>query len=341
MNDNRACRLLGIRYPIVQAPMNWVSGPELTAAVSAAGGLGTLGPNAGSSDITHDVELTGERIRDRIRTIRSFTDAPFGVNIVVGFGEDTQYSQKVVKVIIEEKVPVAVVSVGSPRVYTERLKQAGIIVLHAISTVEHARKAAQAGVDAVICEGWEAGGHKGLTGLTTFALTPMVADAVDIPVITGGGISDARGVIAALALGADAVYMGTRFMVTRQSASHERVKQAIVKARDTCTDSIPKGKMIARDLKNGFTERYLELVASGASSQQIIEHLETRSQYHSQLLGKADEAEICCGQGAGLIHDIPDAGELMAAIAGDIATRFSGLERRLKPFFNSSRPARQ
>lgn len=340
MNANRVCKLLGIRYPIVQAPMNWVSGPELTAAVSAAGGLGTLGPNAGSTDITHDVELTGERIRDRIKAIRSLTDAPFGVNIVVGFGEETKYSQKVVELVIEEKVPVAVVSVGSPRVYTERLKQAGIVVLHAISTAEHAGKAAQAGVDAVICEGWEAGGHKGLTGLTTFALTPMVADAVDIPVITGGGIADARGVIAALALGADGAYMGTRFMVTRQSASHEKVKQAIVGAQDACTDSIPKGKMIARDLINRFTEKHLQLVSSGASSREIIDHLQAHSQYHAQLLGNADDAEICCGQGAGLIRDIPDAGELVAAIAADIAVQFAMLEQRLSAFLDNRQTAR-
>ncbi|MBR9982058.1 MAG: nitronate monooxygenase [Desulfatitalea sp.] len=329
MHVNRICELLNIRYPIVQAPMNWVSGPELVAAVSGAGGLGTLGPNAGSSDITHDVHLTGERIRQRIHAIRALTDAPFGVNIVVGFGEDTKYSKKVVDVVVEEKVPVAVVSVGSPRVYTDRLKQAGIIVLHAISTAEHARKAARAGVDAVICEGWESGGHKGLTGLTTFALTPMVADAVDIPVITGGGIADARGILAAMALGADGVYVGTRFMVTRQSASHENVKRAILEAQDACTDSIPKGKMIARDLSNAFTAKHLELVESGAELQAIINHLEGHSQYHSQLLGDAGGAEICCGQGASLIHDIPDAAELVATLVDEVASRFAQLEMRL------------
>jgi enoyl-[acyl-carrier protein] reductase II len=334
MNDNRICKLLNIRYPIIQAPMNWVSGPALVAAVSSAGGLGTLGPNAGSEDITHDVELTGERIRDRISAIRELTDSPFAVNIVVGFGEDTKYSEKVVKVVIEEKVPVAVVSVGSPRVYTERLKAAGIKVLHAVSTAEHAGKAQQAGVDAVICEGYEAGGHKGLTELTTFALTPMVADAVDIPVITGGGIADARGVIAAMALGADGVYIGSRFMATLQSESRQSVKEAIVRAKDACTVSIPKGKMIARDLRNSFTEEYLRLYASGESMEAVKQYLDQHSQYHSQLLGEADSAELCCGQGAGMISDIPDAGELVARIVKDIATRFEELEKRLKEFLN-------
>lgn len=333
MSRNRICELLNIRYPIIQAPMNWVSGPALVAAVSSAGGLGTLGPNAGSSDITHDVEQTGERIRQRIHAIRNVTDSPFAVNIVVGFGEDTKYSEKVVQVIIEEKVPVAVVSVGSPRVYTERLKNAGITVLHAVSTAEHAGKAQAAGVDAVICEGYEAGGHKGLTELTTFALTPMVADAVDIPVVAGGGITDARGVIAAMALGADGVYMGSRFMVTQQAESHQSVKEAIVSGKDACTVSIPKGKMVARNLKNRFTEEYLKLHESGAPLETIIDFLEQHSQYHSQLLGKAGEAEICCGQGAGLINDIPDAAEVVEIIAKDISTRFAELVKRMKDFF--------
>lgn len=333
MSSNRICKLLNIRYPIIQAPMNWVSGPALVAAVSNAGGLGTLGPNAGSDDITHDVELTGERIRERIKTIRKLTEFPFGVNIVVGFGEDTKYSKKIVDVVIEEEVPVAVVSVGSPRVYTDKLKHAGIKVLHAVSTSVHAKKAQESEVDAVICEGYEAGGHKGLTELTTFAMTPMVADAVDIPVITGGGIADARGVLAAMALGADGVYMGSRFMVTLQSESHERVKQAIVNGNDACTVSIPKGKMIARDLNNAFTKNYLALHESGASMESIINYLESHSQYHSQHLGNAGEAEICCGQGAGLINEIPDAGDLLSSIVQDIASRFAELEARLKNFF--------
>ena len=332
MIRNRICELLSIRYPIIQAPMNWVSGPALVSAVSNAGGLGTLGPNAGSNDITHDVEMTGERIRERIKAIRELTDRPFGVNIVVGFGEDTKFSEKIVDVVIEEQVPAAIVSVGSPKVYTETLKGAGIKVLHAVSTAEHALKAQAAGVDAVICEGYEAGGHKGLTELTTFALTPMVADAVDIPLVTGGGISDARGVIAAMALGADGIYMGSRFMATLQAESHQSVKEMIVKGRDACTVSIPKGKMVARDLRNRFTDEYLRLIETGASTEAVQAFLTQHSQYHSQLLGKADDAEICCGQGAGLINDIPDAGKLLAGIVNDMSSGFSELEKRVRCF---------
>jgi len=141
MIKNRICELLGIRYPIIQAPMNWVSGAELVAAVSSAGGMGTLGPNSGAKEITYDVELTAERMRDQIRKVRTLTDAPFAVNVVIGVGETVKYSERIVEVVIEEKVPVVVASVGRPDIYTKRFKEAGINVLHAISTGRHAQKA--------------------------------------------------------------------------------------------------------------------------------------------------------------------------------------------------------
>lgn len=333
MSSNRICSLLGIRYPIIQAPMNWVSGAALTAAVSEAGGMGTLGPNAGADRIEPDVEKTGERTREQIKKIRSLTDKPFAVNVVVGFGEDLKYSKKIVDVLVEEQVPAAIVSVGRPDTYTETLKKAGIKVLHAISTARHAQKAQQAGVDAVICEGFEAGGHKGFTELTTFVLTPMVADAVDIPVVTGGGIGDARGVIAALALGADGIYMGSRFMATRESESHDNVKKAVAEATDVCTVSVSKEFMLARDLRNAFTEKFQQMQKSGASTEALIAFLEENGQYHSQHLGRAQDAEICCGQVAGLISDIPSAAELVAAIVADVKNRFSVLEKQVKTFF--------
>lgn len=329
MEKNRICELLGIRYPILQAPMNWVSGAELTAAVSEAGGLGTLGPNAGAPDITIDVEETGERMREQIRKVRSFTGAPFAVNIVAGFGELLVYSRKIVDVVIEEAVPVAIVSVGRPDIYTEELKAAGVRVLHAISTPRHGQKAEEAGVDAVICEGYEAGGHKGFTELTTLTLTPMVADAVSVPVVAGGGIGDARGILAALALGADGAYMGTRFMATTESESHANVKAAIVAGKDACTTSVPKDFMLARDLANDFTRKYHEMRDAGASAEELNAYLNAHSQYRSQHLGEADSAEICCGQVAGLIDEIPSARDLMAALVADIDVRFGELRRRL------------
>jgi enoyl-[acyl-carrier protein] reductase II len=312
--------------------MNWVSGADLVAAVSNAGGLGTLGPNSGAEKITADVEITGERMRQQIRKVRSLTQAPFAVNIVAGFGEDLKYSKKVVEVVIEEAVPVAIVSVGRPEIYTGALKDSGMTVLHAISTARHGAKAEEAGVDAVICEGFEAGGHKGFTELTTLVLTPMVADKVNIPVITGGGIGDARGILAALALGADGIYMGTRFMATREAESHPRVKEAIVKGQDACTVSIPKQKMLARDLVNNFTKTYLQMKAAGAGSEELNNYLNEYSQYQAQKHGKADEAEVNCGQVAGLIDDVKSAGEVMADIIENIGRRFEELKNGLSGF---------
>jgi enoyl-[acyl-carrier protein] reductase II len=333
MGKNRICELLGIQYPIIQAPMNWVSGADLVGAVSEAGGLGTLGFNAGAETITADVELTGERMREQIKKVKALTRAPFAVNVIAGFGEDLKYSRKIVEVVIEEAVPVAIVSVGRPDTYTGVLKEAGIKVLHAISTPRHGQKAEMAGVDAVICEGYEAGGHKGFTELTTLVLTPMVADAVNIPVVTGGGIGDARGVLAALALGADGIYMGTRFMATRESESHNHVKAAVVKARDVCTVSVPKDRMIARDLANTFTQEYIGMRNTGASPEDLDRYLNIHSQYQAQHLGKADAAEICCGQVAGLITDIHGAGEVMRELVQSITTRFAELKQRVGEVF--------
>ncbi|MBI9085210.1 MAG: nitronate monooxygenase [Desulfobacterales bacterium] len=329
MMKNRIRELLGIRYPIIQAPMNWVSGADLTAAVSNAGGLGTLGPNAGAEGITPDAEETAERMRIQIRRVKALTAKPFAVNIVAGFGELLVYSQKIVDVVLEEAVPVAIVSVGRPDIYTGVLKDAGIRVLHAISTPRHGIKAEEAGVDAVICEGYEAGGHKGFTELTTLTLTPMVADAVSIPVVAGGGIGDARGILAALALGADGAYMGTRFMATKESESHANVKAAIVAGKDICTASVPKDFMLARDLTNDFTRTYHEMRAAGASPVALNEFLNAHSQYQAQHLGEADTAEICCGQVAGLIDEIPSVKDLMADMVQNIGVQFEALKQRL------------
>ena len=332
MTHNRICGLLGIRYPIIQAPMNWVSGADLAAAVSNAGGLGTLGPNAGADSITDDVELTGERLRSQIKKVKSLTKEPFAVNIVIGVGDSQRYSRRCVDVIIEEEVQVAIISVGRPEVYTKELKRAGIKVCHAISTARHAKKAEESGVDVLICEGFESGGHKGFAELTTLVLTPMVVDAVEIPVIAGGGIADWRAVMAVLALGADGVYMGTRFMMTRESDTHPRVKDAIVKAEDACTVSLPKETMLARDLRNAFTKEYLVMKAEGASLKELNHFLSGHSQYQAQHLGDAEGAEICCGQGAGLISGVETANEVIQSIVHNIRSRFHELKEKLAVF---------
>jgi NAD(P)H-dependent flavin oxidoreductase YrpB (nitropropane dioxygenase family) len=328
---NRLCELLGIRYPIIQAPMNWVSGADLVAAVSNAGGLGTLGPNAGAKTLTGDVALTGERLRDQIRKVKGLTKNPFAVNIAIGQGELRQYAQRWVEVVLEEGIPVAIVSAGSPVDYTKTLKDAGIKVLHAISTLTHAKKAEGVGVDAVICEGYEGGGHKGFTELTTFVLVPMVARAVKVPVVAGGGIADAKGVLAALALGADGVYMGTRFMASRESDSHEHVKEAVVRAEDVCTISIPKG-MLSRDLKNSFTQKYLEMREAGVSPKELNDFLSEFSQYRSQVLGDAEGSEMACGQVAGLITSVISAAEIIQGVVNGLPFLLEELKKKITPF---------
>jgi enoyl-[acyl-carrier protein] reductase II len=332
MIKNRIGELAGIRYPLIQAPMNWVSGAELAAAVSEAGGLGTLGPNAGAEEISDDVQVTGERLREQIRKVRRLTDNPFAVNVPISLGEGMKYSKKCVEVVIEEAVPVVISSVGAPDVYTKKLHEAGIKVIHAISTPRHARKAEEVGVDAVVCEGYEAGGHKGFTELTTLVLTPMVRDAVKIPVIAGGGIADARGVLAALALGADAVYMGTRFMATMESTSHPKVKEAVVKAKDVCTVSVPKEFMLARSLRNAFTDQYLEMRREGASAEALREYLAKHSQYCGQHLGDVENAEVHCGQVAGLIDSAPSAAEVISGIIRNMSALMEEVKQKLAAF---------
>jgi len=332
MVKNRIGELVGIRYPIIQAPMNWVSGADLAAAVSNAGGLGTLGPNAGANTITTDAELTGERLREQIKKVRSLTRAPFAVNIPIGVGDGLKFSKKCIAVVIEEAVPVVITSVGGPNVYTKILKDAGIKVFHAVSTPRHAKKSEEIGVDAVVCEGFEAGGHKGFTELTTLVLTPMVADAVKIPVITGGGIGDARGILAALALGADAVYMGTRFMVTKESESHQNVKDAIIRAQDVCTVSLPKEFMLARDLSNAFTQQYLAMKKSGVPDAELNAFLAEHSQYPGQHLGDVDNGEVCCGQIAELIDRAPGAAEVIEGIIKNLSSVLEELKRKRAAF---------
>ena len=334
MKNNRLCQVLGIRYPIVQAPMNWITGADLAAAVSNAGGLGTLGPNAGAKTITRDVEEIGERLRRQIRKIKSLTSAPFAVNFPVGLegveGEGGRaFSRRCVQVALEEGIKVAITSVGAPNVYTKTFKDAGVKVLHAVSTAGQAKKAEDVGVDAVICEGYEGGGHKALTGLTTLVLVPMTADAVNIPVLAGGGIADARGMVAALALGADGIYMGTRFLATLECDAHPKVKEATINSGDTGTVSINKWVMEARDLQNNFTKKFLEMRMAEASSEELLEFMNQHSMYQALVLGDTDDSEIPCGENAGLINRVISANEVVSSIINNIPSIMEKLKSKL------------
>lgn len=332
---NRLCKLLEIEYPIIQAPMNWITGADLAAAVSNAGGLGTLGPNAGATTITTDITETGERLRGQIRKVKSLTDKPFAVNFPVGIEgvelshAGRKFSKRCIEVALEEGIPIAVTSVGPPNVYTQVLKDAGVKVIQAVSTAGHAVKAQETGVDAVVCEGYEGGGHQALTGMTTLGMIPMAADMVKIPIIAAGGIADSRGMIAALALGADGVYIGTRFIATHECDAHPKMKEAIIQSGDACTVSLNKYIVAARALENAFTRRYVEMQQKGASLEEMGPFLSGQSMHKGLVQGDTDEGELLCGQGAGIIHGLKSASEVVESMVSEISLVMDGLKQKL------------
>ena len=352
MLETRLCRLLNIRYPIVQAAMAWVTNAEMVAAISSAGGLGTLGPNAGATTITKDPHEVGERLRTEIKKVRDLTDKPFAVNVLVPGPGEEEFSEVTARVAIEEKVPAAIVSQGSPTVYTDRLKRAGMKVLHVVANPRHATKAESAGVDAVITSGTEGGGHSGFEGLTTFILVPLIADAVRIPVIAGGGVGDARGLVAALALGAEGVYIGTRFTATKECPVHQNWKEALVRSEATDTAAIRHGRASAQETKDILTEmrfgsvrilsnerarKLLELQALGRSPDEIMaSYYSTPPGYEgkavsrsmiSVLYGDLVHGNVGAGQVVGLINDIPTCRELIERIVKDADKIMSRLSR--------------
>ncbi len=334
MNQNRLCGLLGIKYPIVQAPMNWITGADLAAAVSNAGGLGTLGPNAGATTVTTDVIETGERLRLQIRKVKSLTDRPFAVNFPIGMegveGEGgRKYSQQCVQVALEEGIPVAITSVGSPNIYTEPLKNAGIKVLHAVSTAGQAKKAEEMGVDGVVCEGYEGGGHKAITELTTMTMIPMTADIVNIPIIAAGGVADSRGLLAALALGADGVYIGTRFIATNECDAHPKVKQAVVDGRDVCTVSVRKWVVAGRDLRNSFTHTYNEMQEKCSATEELLKFLGEHTMYRALVQGDIEQGELPCGQNAGIITELMSASEVVQNLIAELPSVMETVRSKL------------
>ena len=195
-----------------------------------------------------------------------------------------------------------------------------IKVLHAISTATHAKKAEAKGVDGVVCEGYEGGGHEALTELTTFTMVPMVADEVTIPILAAGGIADGRGLAAALALGADGVYMGTRFIATQECDAHPRVKEAVIQGRDTCAVSLNKWMVAARDLRNSFTQRFSELREGSAPIHEVLELMKDHSMHDALVRGDIEEGELPCGQSAGLTKYMVSAGDVVRSVVAELAT---------------------
>ncbi len=293
----RCTGLFGIQYPIIQAGMVWAAGHRLAAAVSGGGGLGLIG--AGS--------MSPELLREHIRKGRETTDRPFGVNIPL----TREDAADLVRVVLEEGIRIVFTSSGPPAKFASRLKEAGCIVVHVVAAVKHARKAADAGCDAVVAEGFEAGGHNGRDESTTLTLVPQVVDAVDLPVIAAGGIADGRGLAAALALGADAVQVGTRFAAAQESSAHEVYKQAVVRCSDTGTFLSMKAVAPVRMLRTPFLARVMEAEKRCAGREELLGLLGAKRERAGIFEGNFEEGMFEAGQSAGLVHDILPAAEIV------------------------------
>lgn len=297
---NKIMQLFNIKYPIIQGGMVWVSGWKLASAVSNAGGLGLIGSGS----------MYPEVLRAHIQKCKKATDKPFGVNVPMLYPE----IEKIMDIIVEEDVKVVFTSAGNPKTWTSFLKEKGITVVHVVSSVKFALKAQAAGVDAVVCEGFEAGGHNGREETTTFTLIPMVKQQVSIPVIAAGGIATGRGMLAALVLGADGVQIGSRFAATVESSAHPNFKQTIVDVKDGDTYLTLKELAPVRLVKNNFYNEVQNLYQQNPTVDQLKELLGRARAKKGMFEGDLENGELEIGQIAGFINEIKSAKEVLDEI---------------------------
>lgn len=296
--DNRITRLFGIQYPIIQAGMIWASGWKLASAVSNAGGLGIIG--AGS--------MYPHVLREHVQQCKQATDKPFAVNLPLLYPNIEEH----VQTIIEEKVPIVFTSAGNPKTWTAKLKEHGIIVVHVVSSAKFAKKCEDAGVDAVVAEGFEAGGHNGREETTTLCLIPAVRQAISIPLIAAGGIATGRAMLAVMALGAEAAQVGSRFVCTPEASSHINFKEAIVNANEGDTALSLKRLTPVRLVKNDFYGRVAEAESKGASTEELQELLGRGRAKKGMFEGDMVEGELEIGQASAIIKDIKPAAQVVA-----------------------------
>jgi len=305
------CDLLGIEYPVIQGGMAWVSTAELAAAVSEAGGLGIIGSGAAPAGW----------LKEQLRLARGLTKKPFGVNVMLR----SPYAEEVMELLAEEPVAVVTTGAGNPAKYIPGLRRAGTKIIPVVSSVALARRLERSGVDALIAEGMESGGHIG--ELTTMALVPQVVDAVKIPVIAAGGIYDGRGLAAALALGAVGVQVGTRFMCAQECTIHPKVKEFIIKAkdRDTAVTGASTGHPV-RALRNKLTKKYEELEKSGAPAEEI-ENLGVGSLRLAMVEGDIEYGTVMAGQVSAMVNRIEPARAIVEDIVRGAAAVIAGLNK--------------
>jgi len=298
----RVCDLLGIEYPILQGGMGGISNGKLAAAVSDAGGLGIISPISGPLDSWLAYE------REQIRIAKSLTSKPLGINISIA----VPLAKERIDLALEEGVKLITTAAGNPALHTKYIKDAGARVIHVVTSVKHAARAEAEGVDGIIASGWEGGGLVSRDELTTLILVPQVADAVKIPVIAAGGIGDARGLVAALALGAEGIQMGTRFLATKECLIHANYKQAILAAGDTDTLVVGKKSFApARVLKNKLSQEVQDMESRGASAEEIFALMGTDRLQKGVVDGDVNDGSLMCSAAAGIIKDIVSAGEVV------------------------------
>jgi len=299
----RLASLFGIRYPVVQAGMIWCSGWRLASAVSNAGGLGLIG--AGS--------MYPEVLREHIRKCKAGTDKPFGVNVPMLYPDIDQH----MAIIAEEQVPIVFTSAGNPATWTGRLKDHGITVVHVVSSVKFAMKAEKAGVDAVVAEGFEAGGHNGREETTTLVLVPMVRDAIGIPLIAAGGICDGRSMLAAMALGADGVQVGSRFVCSEESSAHPAFKEQVAKAGEGDTLLTLKEITPVRLLKNAFFSQVQAAYNQGVDSDGLKQLLGRGRAKKGMFEGDLVEGELEIGQVSGRFSEVLPAARILGQMISE------------------------
>ena len=300
---NRITKLFGIQYPIIQAGMVWVSGYKLASAVSNAGGLGLIG--AGS--------MHPQTLKEHIQKCKEATKKPFGVNIPLFYPE----MDEILNIILREGVKIVFTSAGNPKLYTRFLKENGIIVVHVVSSVKFALKSVEAGVDAIVAEGFEAGGHNGREETTTLTLIPMVKQSISIPLIAAGGIATGKGMLAAMALGAEAVQIGSRFVASVESSAHLNFKQEVIKTKDGGTDLTLKELTPVRLIKNEFYNKVQDLYSQQVGVDQLQELLGRGRAKKGMFEGDLFNGELEIGQIAGLINEIKPAKEIVEEIVNE------------------------
>ncbi len=308
---NRITELFGIEYPIIQGGMVWCSGWQLASAVSNAGGLGLIGSGS----------MHAETLNEHIEKCKMATNKPFGVNIPLM----SPYAEEIINIVIKSGVRIVFTSAGNPRLWTARLKDHGIKVAHVVSSLKFARKSEEAGVDAVVAEGFEAGGHNGREETTTFVLIPLVSEGISIPVIAAGGIGSGRAMLAAITLGAEGVQIGSRFAASVESSAHENFKKQIIAAQEGGTELTMKSLTPVRLLKNKFYEVVKTAELSGADPEKLKSLLGRGRAKKGMFEGDLEEGELEIGQVSAMIRRIEPA----ADIVRDIWTEFVKERKKL------------